>query len=82
HNPKSINRGGSLLDEKPGSLLGGNQQSLTLPGQGIVLELEEALTAMIGLAQNDKSRPMAACSEEVVAGGRNRRSRTELRCLV
>ncbi|WP_203582963.1 hypothetical protein, partial [Ruegeria sp. PrR005] len=26
HNPKSINRGGSLLDEKPGSLLGGNQQ--------------------------------------------------------
>ncbi|WP_093038009.1 recombinase family protein [Ruegeria marina] len=44
-------------------------------GECIVLELEGALTAMISLAQNDKSRPAAACSEKVVAGGRSRRSR-------
>ncbi|SDE68929.1 hypothetical protein [Ruegeria marina] len=36
-------------------------------GECIMLELEGALTAMISLAQNDKSRPAAACSVKVVA---------------
>ncbi|MEX0300792.1 MAG: recombinase family protein [Leisingera sp.] len=35
---------------------------------GMTLELEGALTAMIGLAQNEQSRPGAACSAKVVAG--------------
>ena len=39
------------------------------PGtDGVALELEGALSAMIGVAQNEESRPMAACSLEVVAG--------------
>ncbi len=42
---------------------------------GVQIELEGALTAMIGLVQNDKSRLAAAGSVKVVAGGRSRRSR-------
>ncbi|GGH41648.1 recombinase family protein [Cribrihabitans marinus] len=34
----------------------------------VTIELEGALTAMIGLAQNEQSRPEAACSVKVVAG--------------
>jgi hypothetical protein len=46
------------------------------PGvEGVDLELEGALSAMIGVAQNAESRLSAACSVEVVAGGRSRRSR-------
>ncbi|WP_171239137.1 recombinase family protein [Ruegeria sp. HKCCA5763] len=36
--------------------------------EGVQIELEGALAAMIGLAQNEQSRPEAACSTQVVAG--------------
>ncbi|WP_171232748.1 recombinase family protein [Ruegeria sp. HKCCA4812] len=42
------------------------------PNEGVQIELEGALAAMIGLAQNEQSRPKAACSAlcstKVVAG--------------
>jgi DNA invertase Pin-like site-specific DNA recombinase len=56
---------------------------------GITLQLEGALTAMIGLAQNDKSPPgggldadVLARSVKVVAGARNRRNLPNLQCNV
>ncbi|WP_170469988.1 hypothetical protein [Ruegeria arenilitoris] len=53
---------------------------------GVQIELEGALAAMIGLAQNEQFRSSAArmtlCSVQVVAGGRNRRCRTQLKCMI
>ncbi|NDW47001.1 hypothetical protein, partial [Ruegeria sp. PrR005] len=67
HNPKSINRGGSLLDEKPGSLLGGNQQSevrLIPNGSGLMIELVGELAGLLALGQEKTA-------SEAVASGRS-----------
>lgn len=47
---------------------------------GTQIDLEGAITALVGLAQPEAEPYIGGCSVKVVAGGSNRRCLPEMRC--